>query len=199
MPNSSSQDSFQRTGPESHHLNEITVQLGTGMTPCHASNRHEVGQGIQRPMVIGIAADHGGYHLKLYLIRMLLGHGRQVVDFGDTACSSDDDYPDYVIPLAHAVASKRVDRGIAICGSGVGVTIAANKVAGIRACLINDTFSAHQGVEDDNMNIICLGGLVVGHSLALELVDAFLAARFSASDRHCRRLEKIALLEAHRS
>jgi ribose 5-phosphate isomerase B len=144
---------------------------------------------------IGIAADHGGYELKEYLAKLLRERGHEVVDFGDRHPKLDDDYPDFVVPLARAVARGEVERGIAICGSGVGASVAANKVAGVRACLIHETFSAHQGVEDDNLNMICLGGLVVGHALAWELVQTFLAARFSGAERHCRRLAKVAELE----
>ena len=118
-----------------------------------------------------------------------------MIDFGDGPPKVDDDYPDFVVPLARAVASGKVDRGVAICGSGVGASVVANKVAGVRACLIHETFSAHQGVEDDNLNMICLGALVVGHALAWELVKTFLAAQFSGADRHRRRLAKVAELE----
>ena len=145
---------------------------------------------------IGIAADHGGYELKEYLFSLLRESGNEVVDFGDRQPKSDDDYPDFVIPMARAVAAGEVERGVAICGSGVGASIAANKVPGVRACLIHESFSAHQGVEDDNLNVICLGGLVVGHALAWELVQTFLAARFSGAERHCRRLAKVAALES---
>jgi ribose 5-phosphate isomerase B len=107
----------------------------------------------------------------------------------------DDDYPDFVVPLARAVADGKVERGVAICGSGVGASVAANKVAGVRACLIHENFSAHQGVEDDDLNLICLGGLVVGTATASELVQTFLAARFSGAERHRRRLAKVAALE----
>ena len=107
----------------------------------------------------------------------------------------DDDYPDYVIPLAQAVANGELDRGIAVCGSGVGACVAANKVKGARACLISDTFSARQGVEDDNMNLICLGGRVIGNSLAKELVKTFLEAQFTGLERHMRRVGKVARLE----
>jgi ribose 5-phosphate isomerase B len=144
---------------------------------------------------IGLAADHGGYELKEYLLGMLRAAGHEVTDFGDGIVSPLDDYPDYVVPLARAVAAGDVERGIAICGSGVGASVAANKVAGVRACLIHEVFSAHQGVEDDNLNIMALGGLVVGHALAWELVRTFLAARFSGAERHCRRLAKVASLE----
>ena len=118
-----------------------------------------------------------------------------MIDFGDDRSQPDDDYPDFVVPLARAVARCEVDRGVAVCGSGVGASVAANKVAGVRACLIHETFSAHQGVEDDDINIICLGGLVVGHAAAWELVETFLAARFSGAERHRRRLTKVAELE----
>jgi ribose 5-phosphate isomerase B len=121
--------------------------------------------------------------------------GYKVIDFGDRRLQADDDYPDFVVPLARAVADGDVTRGVAICGSGVGASVAANKVTGVRACLIHETFSAHQGVEDDDLNLICLGGLVVGHALAWELVQTFLAARFTGARRHCRRLAKMAEIE----
>lgn len=146
-------------------------------------------------MRIGIAADHGGFELKQHLVAKLRAAGHRVVDFGDDRPQPDDDYPDFVVPLARAVARAEVDRGLAVCGSGVGASVAANKVAGIRACLIHETFSAHQGVEDDNLNMICLGGLVIGHALAWELVQTFLAARFSGAARHRRRLAKLTELE----
>jgi ribose 5-phosphate isomerase B len=148
-----------------------------------------------KPRAIGIVADHGGFELKQHLVGMLGDAGRPVIDFGNHSLVLDDDYPDFVVRLAHAVARGDVTRGIAICGSGVGVCVAANKVAGVRASVIHDTFSAHQGVEDDNLNVICLGGLVVGHALAWELVQTFLAARFSGAERHCRRLAKVGKLE----
>jgi ribose 5-phosphate isomerase B len=145
--------------------------------------------------LIGIAADHGGFELKQHLAGKLREAGHRVIDFGDDRSQPDDDYPDFVVPLARAVARCEVDRGVAVCGSGVGASVAANKVAGVRACLIHETFSAHQGVEDDDINIICLGGLVVGHAAAWELVETFLAARFSGAERHRRRLTKVAELE----
>jgi ribose 5-phosphate isomerase B len=145
--------------------------------------------------VIGIAADHGGFVLKEQLKAKLRAAGHAIIDFGDRSLSPEDDYPDFVIPLGHAIASGDVVRGIAICGSGVGAAIAANKIAGVRACLIHDIFSAHQGVEDDDLNVICLGGFVVGSALAWDLVQVYLAARFSGAERHCRRLTKVACLE----
>ena len=144
---------------------------------------------------VGVAADHGGFELKEQLIGKLRAAGHKVVEFGDCRLDTDDDYPDFVVPLARAVAGGEVQRGVAICGSGVGASVVANKVVGVRACLIHETFSAHQGVEDDDLNMICLGGLVVGHALAWELVQTFLAARFSGAERHCRRLAKVAELE----
>ncbi|MCG6880142.1 MAG: RpiB/LacA/LacB family sugar-phosphate isomerase [Deltaproteobacteria bacterium] len=146
-------------------------------------------------MNIGIAADHGGYELKERLTGVLRDAGIAPMDFGAVELNPHDDYPRFVIPLARAVAAREVDRGIAICGSGVGACIAANKVAGVRACLIMDGFSAHQGVEDDDMNIICLGGNVVGFSLARELVTTFLSAEFKGDERFRRRLHEIDNLE----
>ena len=147
------------------------------------------------PHRIGLAADHGGFELKQYLEKRLLEAGYAVSDFGGHHAHPEDDYPDFVIPLARAVVRGEVDRGVAVCGSGVGACVAANKVAGIRACLIHENFSARQGVEDDDLNVICLGGLVVGHETAWELVQTFLASRFSGAERHRRRLAKVAALE----
>lgn len=148
---------------------------------------------------VGIAADHGGFALKTRIAESLRSRGIQVDDFGAHRLDPADDYPDFVIPLAHAVVSERVGRGLALCGSGVGASIAANKLAGVRAGLIHDVFSARQGVEDDDMNVLCLGGKVIGIGLALALIDAFLAARFSGAQRHQRRLAKLQnLLDAGR-
>jgi|SRR5688572_20484231 len=146
-------------------------------------------------MKLGIAADHGGFTLKEEVKEWLKGIGYDVRDFGALTLDKFDDYPDFVIPLAKAVAAKDVKFGIAICGSGVGASICANKVAGVRASLIHDSFSAHQGVEDDDMNLICLGGRVIGIRIAEELIAAFLNARFIGADRHLRRLDKIKALE----
>ena len=147
-------------------------------------------------MRIGIATDHGGFALKQELVVQLRAAGHDVVDFGAERLDSGDDYPDFVVPLAQAVAAKTVERGVAICGSGVGASVCANKVLGVRAALITDTFSARQGVEDDHVNILCLGGRTVGPCVAWELVQAFLAARFSQDERHLRRLSKVAALES---
>lgn len=148
-------------------------------------------------MKIGIAADHGGYELKNIIHSFLKEKGHDVVDFGAFELDNKDDYPDFVIPLARAVAQKEVERGVAVCGSGVGAAIAANKIAGVRAALINDHFSAHQGVEDDDMNLICLGGRVTGFASAQELVMAFLEAKFSGLERHNRRIKKVQSLETN--
>lgn len=147
------------------------------------------------PKRIGVAADHGGFELKEYLSGMLREAHYEVRDFGDSQLQSADDYPDFIVPLARAVASGEVDRGIAICGSGVGACIASNKVPGVKACLINEMFPAHQGVEDDDMNVICLGGRVVAKTFAWELVTEFLKARFSGAERHRRRVAEVASLE----
>ncbi len=146
-------------------------------------------------MRVGIATDHGGFGLKGDLVAQLHAAGHDVVDFGADKLSPDDDYPDFVVPLAEAVAAGTVERGVAVCGSGVGASICANKLPGVRAALIHDHFSAGQGVEDDHMNIICLGGRTVGPSVAWELVQTFLAAEYSQAPRHLRRLSKVALLE----
>ena len=146
-------------------------------------------------MRIGIATDHGGFNLKEELVKQLREAGHEVVDFGADRLNQGDDYPDYVVPLAEAVAAQKVDRGVAICGSGVGASVCANKIRGVRAALIHDHFSARQGVEDDHMNILCMGGRTVGPAVALDLVQTFLAAEFSQAPRHLRRLSKVASLE----
>ncbi len=144
---------------------------------------------------VGVAADHGGFLLKAAVLELLTSHGNSTTDFGAHTLDENDDYPDFVVPLARAVAMGKVERGVAICGSGVGACIAANKVPGVRAALIHDTFSAHQGVEDDDLNLLCIGGRVIGLSLAWELIQSFLGARFSGTERHVRRLSKVAALE----
>ncbi len=146
-------------------------------------------------MHVGICTDHGGFELKNQLAQKLRAAGHEVTDFGAFTLNPQDDYPDFVIPLARAVAEGKVVRGVAVCGSGVGAAVCANKIKGVRAALIEDHFSARQGVEDDHMNIICLGGRIVGAELAWDLVEAFLAAEFSQAERHLRRLGKVAALE----
>ena len=150
-------------------------------------------------MRVGVATDHGGFALKEELVAKLRAAGHEVVDFGAHAPSAGDDYPDFVVPLARAVVAGEVERGVAICGSGVGASVCANKIPGIRAALVHDHFSARQGVEDDHMNVLCMGGRTVGPAVAWDLVETFLAARFSQAERHLRRLGKVAALEAGRS
>jgi ribose 5-phosphate isomerase B len=146
-------------------------------------------------MKIGIAADHGGFELKEVLASFLKEQKYDFTDFGASSLVSTDDYPDLVLPLAKAIAAGEIGRGIAVCGSGVGASIAANKIAGVRAALIHENFSAHQGVEDDDMNLLCLGGRVTGSEAAKELVLAFLNAKFIGGERHVRRLNKVKALE----
>jgi ribose 5-phosphate isomerase B len=150
-------------------------------------------------MRIGIAADHGGFELKAQLTESLKAAGHEVMDFGAYELVSGDDYPDFVAPLARAVAKGEVTRGLAICGSGVGACVVANKVPGVRAALIADFFSAHQGVEDDDMNVMCLGGRVTGYAQSWELVKTFLNANFKGEERFKRRLEKISALEREKN
>jgi ribose 5-phosphate isomerase B len=146
-------------------------------------------------MRIGIATDHGGFELKERLAAQLREAGHQVIDFGAQQLRPEDDYPDFVVPLARAVVAGGVDRGVAVCGSGVGASVCANKIKGARAALIEDHFSAKQGVEDDHMNILCLGGRTLGLAVAWDLVETFLSAEFSQAPRHLRRLSKVAALE----
>ena len=150
-------------------------------------------------MRIGIASDHGGFELKEKLAARLRAAGHPVEDFGAHELTPDDDYPDFVIPLARAVAEGKVERGAAVCGSGVGACVCANKIRGVRACLIEDHFSARQGVEDDDLNLICLGGRIEGLELAWDLIETFLKAQFSQAARHRRRLQKVAALESGRA
>jgi ribose 5-phosphate isomerase B len=144
---------------------------------------------------VALGADHGGYLLKSELLPWLKEREYDVMDVGAHSADSGDDYPDFAQAVAHAVASGQAQRGILICGSGVGASIAANKVPGVRAGLCHDTYSAHQGVEHDDMNVICLGARIIGVALATELVDAFLNAHFTGEERHLRRLEKVLALE----
>jgi ribose 5-phosphate isomerase B len=146
-------------------------------------------------MRIGFATDHGGYILKEPILKALRDSGHTVQDFGAYQLEPGDDYPDFVIPLAWAVAKGDVERGIAICGSGVGASFTANKVPGVRSALIHESFSAHQGVEDDDMNLLCLGGRVVGFALAREIIQIYLAAHYLGAERFERRLAKVAALE----
>ena len=146
-------------------------------------------------MHIGIAADHGGFELKRKLAVALRAAGHEIIDFGAYDLVPEDDYPDFVIPLAQAVAKGEVARGVTICRSGVGACISANKITGVRAASITDDFSAHQGVEDDNMNVLCLGSQISEFNFAWYLVELFLNAHFDGAERFKRRLSKVSELE----
>ncbi|MBK7108620.1 MAG: RpiB/LacA/LacB family sugar-phosphate isomerase [Bacteroidetes bacterium] len=145
--------------------------------------------------ILGIASDHGGFELKIKLMELLEKAGYTLKDYGAYQLHKDDDYPDFVIPLSQAVANGEIERGIAVCGSGVGACIVANKIDGVRSALITDAFSAQQGVEDDDMNIMCLGGNITGPALAWKLVQLFLNARFKNEERFIRRLNKVTAIE----
>ena len=146
-------------------------------------------------MKVGLGADHGGFEMKQQLAKLLAIEGHEVVDFGNKVYDTEDDYPDFAIPLARAVAEGDVERGVLVCGSGVGASVAANKVRGARAALCHDDFSARQGVEDDDLNILCFGGRTMGIAVAWDCTRNFLAASFSGADRHRRRLAKVTQLE----
>ena len=142
-------------------------------------------------MIVALGTDHAGFPLREAVIEVVRALGHEVLDCGATSVIPGDDYPDYAERVGRAVIEARAERGILMCGSGVGASVAANKFVGIRAALCHDTFSGHQGVEDDAMNVLCLGARVVGPSLAVEIVTAFLGATFSDADRHRRRVAKI--------
>ena len=146
-------------------------------------------------MRIAVGADHAGYPLNERVIEELRGAGHEVVDFGTNDGSVPDDYPDYAKQIGQAVQSGAAEIGILICGSGVGAAVAANKLRGVRAALCGDTYSGHQSREHDDCNVLCLGSRVTGAELALEIVRAFVAARFTGEERHRRRLAKIRALE----
>ena len=146
-------------------------------------------------MRIAVGADHAGYPLNETIIAALKSEGHLVIDFGTHDGAQPDDYPDYAYRVARSVQRGECERGVLICGSGVGASVAANKLKGVRACLCHDTYSAHQGVEHDDINVLCLGARIVGVELALELLRAFTGARFSGEERHRRRLAKIKLIE----
>ncbi len=143
---------------------------------------------------VAIGADHGGFILKGIIARYLSDRGLEVLDYGAQSAEPSD-YPDYARAVSDAVRSGKADRGVIVCGSGVGASIAANKFPGIRAAVCHDCFSAHQGVEDDDMNVLCLGERIIGPELAKEVVESFLAAGFSGAERHVRRLGKVNKIE----
>jgi len=149
-------------------------------------------------MRVAFSADHGGARLKDELLRRLADSGHELVDLGGDGSDSTDDYPDFARRIAVAIRDGEADRGILVCGSGIGASVAASKVRGVRAAIAHDTYSARQGVEHDDMNVLCLGGRVVGIELAVECARAFLGARFSGAERHVRRLAKVLAIEADR-
>ena len=142
-------------------------------------------------MRVGVAGDHAGFESKNFAAEVLRGLGHDVVDYGPASYDPTDDYPDFVFRLADAVAAGEVERGVLACGSGVGASVAANKVSGVRAAVCHDTYSAHQGVEHDDMNVLCVGGRVVGAEVERELITAFMSAAFTGEERHVRRLNKV--------
>jgi len=149
-------------------------------------------------MRIAIAGDHAGFEMKGDLAEILRGQGHDVLDLG-THSTAAVDYPDCAQSVADALTGGRADRGILVCGSGAGVSIAANKIPGVRAAVVHDTYTAHQAVEHDDMNVLCLGARVIGPALAQELIATFLEARFSGEERHQRRLNKILAMEQRRT
>jgi ribose 5-phosphate isomerase B len=146
-------------------------------------------------MKVAVGADHAGFSLKATAVDAIRALGHEIVDCGAFAVEPGDDYPDFAAAVSRAVLEQRADRGVLVCGSGVGASVAANKFAGIRSALCHDTYSAHQGVEHDDMNVLALGARVIGPALASELIAAFLRAEFSGAERHERRLAKIRALE----
>jgi ribose 5-phosphate isomerase B len=149
-------------------------------------------------MKVGVGADHGGFEMKQQLAKLMAADGHEVVDFGNRVYDGNDDYPDFAIPLARAVARGDVERGVLVCGSGVGASVAANKIVDVRAALCHDDFSARQGVEDDNMNVLCFGGRTTGIAVAWDCTKSFLGARFSGAERHRRRLAKVTEIDNSR-
>jgi len=147
-------------------------------------------------MKIAIAADHGGFDLKRPLASLVDELGHEVLDLGAHQFDKDDDYPDFARYVGQAIQHGQADRGIVICGSGVGACIGANKIKGVRACVCHDTYSAHQGVEHDDMNVLCMGARIIGGALAEEIVRAFLRAEFDTQPRFQRRLDKVLAIEA---
>ena len=147
-------------------------------------------------MRIAIGADHGGYPVKAPMKELLESQGHTIVDLGAYSLDPADDYPDFTKAVAEYVASGQADKGIVLCGSGVGAAVASNKVRGVRASVCHDTYSAHQGVEHDDMNVLCMGARIIGEELAREIVSSFASAKFSGEERHKRRLGKLLDMEA---
>ena len=147
-------------------------------------------------MRVAVGMDHGGYPLKQTILEEIRKEGHEPVDVGAFSLDPGDDYPDFARAVGEAILSGRAERGVLVCGSGVGASVAACKMKGIRASVCHDHYSAHQGVEHDNMNVLCLGARIIGSELAIDLIKAFLAATFSGEARHMRRLNKVEAIEA---
>lgn len=147
-------------------------------------------------MKIAVACDHGGFSLKSTVVSLLEELGHEVLDLGAYEYNATDDYPDFARYMGQAIQHKQAERGILLCGSGVGACVGANKLTGVRASVCHDVYSAHQGVEHDDMNVLCLGSRIIGEALVADLVRAFVSAKFSGEERHVRRLEKIKAMEA---
>ena len=149
-------------------------------------------------MKLAIGADHAGFDLKSQIVPWLESSGHEVVDVGAHSLDPSDDYPDFAAAVAHTVNDGQAERGLMLCGSGVGASIATSKVSGIRSCLCHDTYTARQGVEHNNMNVLCLGGRVIGIETAKEVITAFIEAEFAPSDRFQRRIDKVSAIERGR-
>jgi ribose 5-phosphate isomerase B len=150
-------------------------------------------------VIVGVAFDHRGVHLREQVLETLASDGHETVDLGTDTDAVRIDYPDKARELGEAIQGRRAERGVLVCGSGVGAAVAASKMRGIRAAICHDTYSAHQGVEHDDMNVLCLGSEVIGPSLAVELVRAFLGARFDGGERYVERLKKVEAMERQMS
>lgn len=148
-------------------------------------------------MRIAVGADHAGYHLKNIILEILDSMSHEIIDVGAYSFDPSDDYPDFSVILARKIASGDADKGIMVCGSGVGASVTANKIDGVRAAICHDIYSAHQGVEHDDMNVLCIGAKIVGEEIVKELVPVFLSAKFSGEERHQRRLNKVLEIEAN--
>ncbi len=146
-------------------------------------------------MRVAVGMDHGGFPLKETILEEIRKEGHEPVDVGAFHLDPGDDYPDFARAVGEAILSGRAERGVLVCGSGVGACVAATKMKGIRAAVCHDHYSAHQGVEHDNMNVLCLGARIIGPELAVDLIKAFLAATFSGEERHVRRLQKVQAIE----
>lgn len=155
-------------------------------------------ESISNPIRVAVGGDHAGFSLKTQVVESLQKAGTLVSEVVDCGTNSEAscDYPDFAVAVARLLLAGKVDRGIVVCGSGVGVSVAANKIDGIRAAICHDTYSAHQGVEHDDMNVLCIGGRIIGSELALEIVRAFLSARYTPGERHQRRLDKVLAIES---